>query len=122
MASVAPIIIECIDYLAYRAIFTRVVFPFVRGCTGEISNNFFFKPIFFSLQSYRYGVSFEYSSRQVLKKNIFSCLKRVFLHFFSGKNGFLAGIHAVLTVGWPFKPLVDCILHSYMYIHSVSAP
>ena len=44
-----------------------------------------------------------------------------FFFFFTSKNGFLAGIHAVLTVGWPFKPLVDCILHSYMYIHSVSA-
>ncbi len=70
-------------------------------------------------------MSYEYSSRQVLKKNIFSCLKRVFLRFFfffTSKNGVFAGIHAVLTVGWPSKPLVDCILHSYMYIHSVSAP
>jgi hypothetical protein len=83
----------------------------------------YFRTHFFSLQSYRYGVSYEYSSRQVLKKNMFSCLKRVFLRFFFYcKNGFLAGIHAVLTVGWPSKPLVDCILHSYMYIHSVSAP
>ena len=45
-----------------------------------------------------------------------------FFFFFTSKNGFLVGIHAVLTVGWPSKPLVDCILHSYMYIHSVSAP
>jgi hypothetical protein len=29
MASIAPIVIECIDYLAYGAIFTRAVFPFV---------------------------------------------------------------------------------------------
>jgi hypothetical protein len=29
MASIALSIIGCIDYLAYGAIFTRVVFPFV---------------------------------------------------------------------------------------------
>jgi hypothetical protein len=37
-----------------------------------------FKTIFFSVQSCRYGVSYEYSSRQILKKIILSCLKGVF--------------------------------------------
>jgi hypothetical protein len=29
MALIAPIVIECIDYLAYGSIFTRAMFPFV---------------------------------------------------------------------------------------------
>jgi hypothetical protein len=42
-----------------------------------------FKTIFFSVQSCRYGVSYEYSSRQILKKNYFVMSERCILAFFS---------------------------------------
>ena len=61
---------------------TAVAVPSTRGCTGEFSKKKKFKRIFFSLQSWRYGLSYEYSSREILKKNILSCPKLVFSCFF----------------------------------------
>jgi hypothetical protein len=42
-------------------------------------NHFFLNAILYG----RYGVSYEYSSRQILKKIILSCVKCVFYRFFS---------------------------------------